>query len=65
MKIDQGTVGTPASASQGIQENGPAGLPLMSEAGKKNAAKAAPTSVLRATGKIGTSDVDRQMRGKR
>lgn len=66
MKIDQGTIGTPASASQGINENGRPGLPLMSEAGKTLAAKSAPTSLSRDTvGKIPTSGVDRMMRGSR
>jgi hypothetical protein len=64
MKVEQ-TIGTPTSASQGIQENGPAGLPLVSEAGKKNASKAAPQSLSKDTGKIGVSSMDRLMRGTR
>jgi hypothetical protein len=64
MKIENTTIGTASSASQGVNENGRPGLPLMSPEGKAMAAKTAPTSVLRNTGKIGTSDVDRKMRGQ-
>jgi hypothetical protein len=65
MKIDQGTVGTPASASQGINENGRPGLALMSPEGKALAAKTAPKSLSKDTSRIGTSSVDRAMRGVR
>jgi hypothetical protein len=64
MKVEQ-TIGTPKSASQGINENGRPGLELMSEAGKKLAAKTAPTSLSKTVGKIPTSGVDRIMRGGR
>jgi hypothetical protein len=67
MKNDNpiGTTFTTSSTNHTDSPNGPAGLPLMSEDGKRVAAKSAPTSLSRDTGKIPTSSMDRMMRGSR
>lgn len=57
------TTFTSESTNHGNNENGPAGLPLMSAAGNKLAKKTAPSSALVVSEQIGTSAVDRAMRG--
>lgn len=52
------------TAHEGSPENGPSGLPMMSAAGKKLASKTAPQSAYQTT-TIGTSAVDRMMRGRK
>jgi hypothetical protein len=46
-------------------KDGQPGLRMMSDVGAKIAAKSAPTSLSKDTGKITTSGVDRKMRGGR
>jgi hypothetical protein len=50
------------TSREGSPANGPSGLPLMSEVGKELASKTAPASAYKTT-TIGTSGVDRMMRG--
>jgi len=71
-KIDSGkkfatdeTVFKSSTTNQHPQPNGPAGLPLMSDAGAKLAAKSAPRNAFVTREKITTSAVDRLMRGGR
>jgi len=63
MKVDNpiGTTFTSASTNHDIKDQ--PNLEMMSDEGKRLAAKSAPTSLSKDTGKIGVSGVDRMMRG--
>jgi len=70
-KIDAGrkagrdeTVFTSETTNQGTWKNGPAGLPLLSDAGEKLAVKSAPRNAFVVPNKIQSSSVDKLMRGK-